>query len=229
MYIIKMAKSKYRSRRNNRSKRNNRSRRNRGIKPRSKRSKMNRSSNRKGRKSANRVRKYSRGGGRHHLALTNEYHTLEEVDASLTRIRKMIADAESDSILRYYAVGPLLAVETELANRVNTGKQWGQKQKQEQKQEQKQKQGQAVRPANAMSAERQAYRQKRNERISHAVRARNARIGALTKQGYQETNVRAAVLAEENGEVTSAEDQLQKLEAERIGETVEGHRQTNTY
>jgi hypothetical protein len=76
---------------------------------------MNRSSNRKGRKSANRVRKDSRGGGLHNLALTNKIHTLEEVGAAIEMIGEMQGAASKNSILKESPLpDQLREVETQL-------------------------------------------------------------------------------------------------------------------
>jgi len=84
---------------------------------------MNRSSNRKGRKSANRVRKYS-GGGTHFTALTRKWHTLTEVDESLIMINEMITNAGKDSILN---LSPLSSQLTEVKRQLTEVKERGQK------------------------------------------------------------------------------------------------------
>ena len=88
---------------------------------------MNRSSNRKGRKSANRVRKYS-GGATHHMALTGTRHSLREVDAALIMINNMITNAERDSILKLSPLpSQLTEVETQLTEVKGRGQEWEEK------------------------------------------------------------------------------------------------------
>ena len=89
---------------------------------------MNRSSNRKGRKSANRVRKDSRGGGPHNLALTNKIHTLEEVGAAIEMIGKMRGHADRSSLLKESPLpDQLVEVETQLDEYEDHLQEWEEK------------------------------------------------------------------------------------------------------
>ena len=89
---------------------------------------MNRSSNRKGRKSANRVRKDSRGGGPHNLALTNKIHTLEEVGAAIEMIGKMRGHADRSSLLKESPLpDQLMEVETQLDEYEDHLQEWEEK------------------------------------------------------------------------------------------------------